>query len=176
MVLGTIPLLKMDFIGVYTNFNKPYVPARFSQAQRFHWVTRNLLPGAHLVINDSILWPVISSFTLCSWRRLFQNKAKQKPAWWTLRQSSYLSWSPMGFILKWEGQTEVEVAVLISGVHWPWGSTTTFSTFGACSGWTMLWAVLASDCAGCNAMGDRWISWFFSLSCLKESWNLSFNL
>lgn len=93
-----------------------------------------------------------------------------------LREGSYRSWSPMGFILKGEGQTEVEAVFRISGVHWPWGSTTTFSTFGAWSGWTMLWAALASDCACWSAMGDRWISWFFSLSCRKESWSLSFNL
>lgn len=91
-------------------------------------------------------------------------------------KSANLSWSPMGFILKGEWQTEEEAAALISAEHWPCGSTMTFSTFGACSGWTILCAVFASGCPGGNVTGDRWISWFFSLSCLKESWNFSFNL
>lgn len=102
----------------------------------------------------------------CSKSITKQNKS------WVCRAPSYLSWSPTGFILKGDGLAHR--GGFSSGTHWPWGSTTTLTTFGACSGWTMLLVVL--DWAVCRGRGERWISCFFSFSCLSDSWIFSFNL
>lgn len=88
------------------------------------------------------------------------------------RLSSYLSCSPTGFILKGDGLAES--GGLISVVHCPWGSTTTFSTLWVCSGWTILFAVLYSDGVLCRGTEERCISCFLFLSCLTENCIFSF--
>lgn len=92
--------------------------------------------------------------------------------YWMWQALSYLSWSPTGFILKGDGLAHR--GGLSSGTQWPWGSTTTLTTFGACSGWTMLLVVLDWDVG--RGRGERWISCFFSFSGLSDSWIFSFNL
>lgn len=87
---------------------------------------------------------------------------------------AYLSWSPTGFILNGDGLAER--VGLSSEAHCPCGSTGTFTTLGACSGWTILFATLYSEGGRCRGMDERCVSCFLFLSCLRENCIFSFSL